>query len=77
LLSKEFIKWVLIANLIAWPVVYLAMSSWLENFAYRINLNLGILIASALLAAVIAFITVSFQSVKASLANPVDALRYE
>lgn len=77
LLSKEFIKWVLIANLIAWPVVYLAMSSWLENFAYRINLNLGILIVSALLAAVIAFITVSYQSVKASLANPVDALRYE
>jgi putative ABC transport system permease protein len=77
MLSKEFIKWVLIANLIAWPVVYLAMSSWLENFAYRINVKLEILIASALLAAAIAFITISYQSVKASLANPVDALRYE
>ncbi len=77
LLSKEFIKWVLIANVIAWPVVYLAMSSWLENFAYRINVDLRILIGSALLAVVIAFFTVSYQSVKASLANPINALRYE
>jgi putative ABC transport system permease protein len=77
MLSKEFIKWVLIANVIAWPAVYLAMSSWLENFAYRVNVNLGILIGAALLAAAIAIITVSYQSIKASLANPVDALRYE
>lgn len=77
MLSKEFIKWVLIANVIAWPVIYLAMNSWLENFAYRVNVNLGILIASAALAAAIAFITISYQSLKASLANPVNALRYE
>jgi putative ABC transport system permease protein len=77
LLSKEFLIWIFIANVIAWPVVYLVMSSWLENFAYRVNVNLGILMVSAVLAAAIALITVSYQSLKASLANPVSALRYE
>lgn len=77
LLSLEFLKWVLVANIIAWPVAYLTMSSWLENFAYRVNVNFGVLLASTLLAVAIAFITVGYQSAKASLANPVNALRYE
>jgi len=77
LLSKEFTKWVLIANLIAWPVAYFAMNQWLQNFAYRINIELGTFILAGVLALIIALLTVSYQAVKAAKANPVDALRYE
>ncbi|MFC2157864.1 ABC transporter permease [Acidobacteriota bacterium] len=77
MLSKEIVKWVLFANLIAWPVVYLVMNLWLENFAYRIDVTIGILTASALIAVSIALMTVSYQSIRAACANPVDALKYE
>jgi putative ABC transport system permease protein len=77
LLSKEFTKWVLLANIIAWPVAYYAMSRWLQNFAYRINIGPWVFIQSAVLAFVVALLTVSYQAVKVSLANPVDTLRYE
>ena len=77
LLSKEFTKWVLIANIIAWPIAYLAMNSWLQNFAYRINIGLGTFVLSALLAFIIALLTVGYQAIKAARANPVEALRYE
>ncbi len=77
LLSKEFLILVLIANLIAWPIAWYAMSRWLENFAYRIDLGLGTFILAGLLTLVIALATVSYQAVKAATANPVDALRYE
>jgi putative ABC transport system permease protein len=77
LLSREFIKWVLIANLMAWPVAYFVMKGWLNNFAYRTRLGLDIFILSGLLAFAIALLTVSFQSIKAALTNPVDNLRYE
>ncbi|MDH5744437.1 MAG: ABC transporter permease, partial [Candidatus Aminicenantes bacterium] len=79
LLSKEFTRWVLVANIIAWPLAYLAMHSWLRGFAYRININsqIGFFLAAAAGALIIAWLTVSFQAVKAALANPVDSLRYE
>ncbi len=77
LLSKEIVKWVLFANLIAWPVAYLVMNLWLKNFAYRINVTIGILAASALLALAIALVTVSYQAIKTASANPVDALKNE
>ncbi len=77
LLSKEFTKWVLLANIIAWPVAYYAMSRWLQNFAYRINIGPLIFIQSAVLAFIVALLTVSYQAMKVSLANPVDTLRYE
>jgi putative ABC transport system permease protein len=77
LLSHEFLKCVGIANLIAWPVAYYALSRWLQNFAYRTSIGVGILIFSAALAVSIAFLTVSYQSIKAAIANPVDSLRYE
>lgn len=77
LLSKEIVKWVLFANFIAWPVVYLVMNLWLKNFAYRINVTIGILAASAFIALAIALVTTSYQSIKAAYANPVDALKYE
>ena len=77
LLSKEFIKWVVIANLIAWPAAYLIMHYWLENFAYRINISLGLFILSGVIALIIALATVSTHAIKAARANPVEALRYE
>ncbi len=77
LLSKEIVKWVLFANFIAWPIVYLVMNLWLKNFAYRINVTIGMLAASAFIALVIALVTTSYQSLKAAYANPVNALKYE
>ncbi len=79
LLSKEFTRWVLVANIIAWPLAYLAMYSWLRGFAYRINLNsqIGFFLIAAVGALFIAWITVSFQAVKAATSNPVDSLRHE
>ena len=76
-LSKEFAKWVLVSNAIAWPVAYFIMKKWLANFAYRTEIGAGIFFTSAGLALGIALLTVSFQSVKAAAANPVDSLRYE
>ncbi len=77
LLSKEFTKWVIIANIIAWPLAYFFMKKWLQDFAYRINLGWYIFVLSAMLALVIAIVTVSYQSIKAANANPVDSLKYE
>ena len=77
LLSKEFTKWVLIANIIAWPIAYYAARKWLENFAYRTNIAWEIFLLSAALALLIALLTVSYQAIRAATANPVDALRYE
>jgi putative ABC transport system permease protein len=77
MLSLEFIKWVIIANVIAWPVAYFMMSRWLQNFAYRTSIGLWIFILSALLSIALAVLTVSFQAFKAGTANPVDSLRYE
>ena len=75
LLSRDFVKLVLLALVIAVPLAWWAMNSWLQSFAYRIDLNLGIFALAALLAVVIAILTVSLQSIKAALANPVDSLR--
>ncbi len=76
-LNKRFLKWVLIANLLAWPLAWLAMNRWLQNFAYSIRLSWWMFAVAAILALVIALITVSFQTVKAALKNPIDSLRYE
>ncbi len=77
LLSTEFTAAILLANLIAWPVAYYLMQKWLANFAYRIDLGMGIFVLSALLALAVALITVGWQSLKAATANPVKSLRYE
>ena len=77
LLSWDFIKWVVAANLIAWPVAYLVMNNWLKNFAYRTGIGVVPFILSASLAFLIALLTVSYQSIKAALSDPVHALRYE
>ncbi len=77
LLSKEFTRCVLAANLIAWPAAYLAMSKWLENFAFRTDIDIWTFILSGSMALFIALVTVSYKSIKAARANPVEALRYE
>jgi putative ABC transport system permease protein len=77
LLSLDFVKLVGVAILIASPVAWFAMNKWLEDFAYRISVSWWILTSAALLAVSIALITVSFQSIKAALANPVKSLRSE
>ena len=76
-LSLDFMKWVLIANVIAWPAAYVLMRQWLQNFAYRVSMGLGSFILAGITALVVALITVSVQSVRAAVANPVDSLRYE
>ena len=77
LLSKQFIKLVLISNLIAYPVIYFIMSRWLQNFAYRIDISWWIFVLSGSIALAIAFIAVSFNTLKAASANPVESLRCE
>ena len=75
--SGDFVKLVLLANLISLPVAYYLMQKWLNEFAYRINISLSIFIISGTIALIIALFTISFQAIKASIANPVESLRYE
>ena len=77
LLCKEFAKWVLVANVVAWPVAYFIMSKWLQNFAYQTSVGLWPFVLSAVLALLIALFTVSYQSIKAAITDPVECLRYE
>ena len=77
MLCKEFLKWVLIANIIAWPAAYYIMNNWLNNFAYKININISVFLLSCVLAIVIALLTVSSYAIKAAIANPIKSLRYE
>ena len=77
LTSKEFLKWVAVANLVAWPVAYFVMSQWLRDFAYRASIGPLVYCISGGLTLVIALLTISFQSIKAATANPADSLRYE
>ena len=77
MLSKEFLKWVLIAAIIACPIAWILMNKLLQSFAYKINLGVDIFILAGLIAVVIALITVAWQSLKSALNNPVKALRYE
>ena len=77
LLSRDFTKWVVLANIAAWPIAYFAMSKWLQGFAYRIQLDFWIFLLSGFIALVIALLTVSSRTVKVAVSNPVDSLRYE
>lgn len=77
LLSKEFLKLVLIALVIASPIAWYGLNQWLENFAYHINIQWWVFMLTGSLAIIIAFLTVSFQSLKVALANPIKALRNE
>lgn len=79
LLSWEFTRWVLAANLLAWPAAYLFLTRWLQGFAYRIDLPAQWIwfVFAAALSLVVAWLTVGIQAVKAATANPVQSLRYE
>ena len=77
LLSKEFLILVVIANALAWPITYFIMNSWLENFAYRVELDVGLFVIGGSMALIIALVTVGYHALKAAWTNPVNALRYE
>jgi len=77
LLLKEFAVLIIIASLLAWPAAYFFTRSWLDRFAYRIDLDPSVFLIGSLLVLLIAFCTISFQAIRAARANPVDALRYE
>ena len=77
MLSKQFIMLVLISNIIAWPVAYYLMGKWLQDFAYSININWWVFVLSGGLALIIALATISVNAIKAAIANPIEALRYE
>ncbi|MGB6864651.1 MAG: ABC transporter permease [Candidatus Aminicenantaceae bacterium] len=76
-LSKDFLKLVLLANIIAWPLGFYVMNNWLDNFSYRIGIKWWVFVASGLLAQFIAIMTVSQQALKSALSNPADILKYE
>ncbi|MFC1564865.1 ABC transporter permease [candidate division KSB1 bacterium] len=77
LVSAEMLLLVIISSVFAWPAAYYVMNRWLQNFSYRIELSFVLFIVSGLLALFIAAVTISFQTIKAALKNPVDSLRYE
>ena len=77
LISKDFLKLVIIAIIIAIPVAWWAMNKWLDGFAYRVNISWWVFAMAGVLALLIALITVSFQAIKAAMANPVKSLRTE
>ena len=77
LLSKEFLKLVLLAIAVSIPIAWYAMNEWLQNFAYHVELHAWMFVLSGLVAVLIALFTVSFQSIKAALTNPVNSLRNE
>jgi putative ABC transport system permease protein len=77
MLSKDFAKLVLIASLIAFPVAWWSMNKWLKSFAYRISISWRVFVIAGLITLLIALLTVSFQAIKAAIANPVKSLRTE
>ncbi|MGB6866347.1 MAG: ABC transporter permease [Candidatus Aminicenantaceae bacterium] len=77
LLSKDFLKLIVAANIIAWPLAYFGMNKWMQNFAYKSGIGFWVFLYTGILAVGIALATVSYQSIKAALLNPVDAIKYE
>jgi putative ABC transport system permease protein len=73
IVSSEFMKLVILSNIIAWPVAYYLMNKWLQGFAYRIDIGLWVFIVSGMIALVISIVTVGFQSVKAAIENPIKS----
>jgi putative ABC transport system permease protein len=77
MLVKDSIRWVVLANVIAWPVVYVVMNRWLEGFAYRVDVGWWVFVLSGMAALLIAVLSVAWLAIRAANANPVEALRYE
>ena len=77
ILSREFLLWVVISNIIAFPIAWYAMHKWLEDFVYRVEIGWWVFALAGGISFLIALLTVSTQAIKAALANPVESLRYE
>jgi len=77
LLSKEFLKWVIISNVIAWPIAYLMLNKWIQEFAYHTNISWWIFIIAGCFAILVSVVTVSYQAIKAAKTLPADSLRFE
>ena len=77
MISKDFLKLVIIASIIAFPIAWWAMNQWLQDFAYRISIQWWMFALAGMLAILIALVTVSFQAIKAAIANPIKSLRTE
>jgi putative ABC transport system permease protein len=77
MLSVDFVKLIAIASVIAFPVAWYAMNKWLQDFAYHISISVWVFILAAGLSLLIAFLTVSFQTIKAALTSPIKSLRSE
>ena len=77
LLSKEFIKWIILANIVAWPLAWFMMNKWLQNFAYRANIGWFVFALAGFVTVSIAIFTFIFQTVRTACAKPVNSLRYE
>ena len=77
MLTRDFTKWILLSNIIAWPVAYLIMKNILEKYTYRTHIGAELFVLSGLAAFVVALLTVSFLAFKAARANPADSLKYE
>ncbi|MCP4723760.1 MAG: FtsX-like permease family protein [bacterium] len=77
LMIHDYLRWIVIANLIAWPIAYFTSNIWLQSFAYKINIGLMVFILSGLITFLIVIITIGYKSMKAAKENPVKSLRYE
>ena len=77
MMNRIFLKWVVIAFLISCPIAWYAVRAWLQEFAYRTSISPAVFLLAGLLAMIIALITVSWQSWRAAVKNPVESLRYE
>jgi len=77
LLTRDSLRWVVLANIIAWPLAFWAVNQWLQNFAYRINITVWPFIIAGIAAFIISLLVILYQTIRAARANPVDSLRYE
>ncbi|MDH4197969.1 MAG: cell division protein FtsX [Candidatus Aminicenantes bacterium] len=77
MLFKDYVRWIMAANLVAWPLGFYFVSRWLRNFAYRIDIGIVMFALSGALVLFVALLTVSLQSIRAATAHPIDSLRYE
>ncbi len=77
MLTRQFSYWVLLANIIAWPLAFYFLDDWLSNFYYRIGMPYWVFVVSGLLALVLALITVSYKAYKAAVSDPLESINYE
>jgi putative ABC transport system permease protein len=77
MVSREFVRWIILANVCAWPIIYFVMTQWLENFVHRISIPYWAFLLSTVIVLTITLLTISYQSIKTALTNPADSLRYE